>query len=187
MNEAAYTSKDELYPRPKNIESTSVPKVNKPIWDGMRKFTRSNDATLQKVQKDFLKSALPITEVISKLLAAREDPSTLNVDQMVLSLTDSLAFLGAANVEMVNKRKELIKADLPKNMQGLCKEGEFSSSLLFGENLSAKIKDMTEEKKVNSKVILQRPFMNRGNARGRSFYMRRGIRGRGRFGPYNRE
>ena len=187
MNEAAYTSKDELYPRPKNIESTSVPKVNKPIWDGMRKFTRSNDATLQKVQKDFLKSALPITEVISKLLAAREDPSTLNVDQMVLSLTDSLAFLGAANVEMVNKRKELIKADLPKNMQGLCKEGEFSSSLLFGENLSAKIKDMTEENKVNSKVILQRPFMNRGNARGRSFNMRRGIRGRGRFGPYNRE
>ena len=71
MNEAAYTSKDELYPRPKNIESTSVPKVNKPIWDGMRKFTRSNDVTLQKVQKDFLKSALPITQVISKLLAAR--------------------------------------------------------------------------------------------------------------------
>ena len=187
MNEAAYNNKDELYPRPKNIESTSVPKVNKPIWDGMRKFTRSNDATLQKVQKEFLKSALPITEVISKLLAAREDPSILNLDQIVLSLTDSLAFLGAANVEMVNKRKDLIKADLPKSMQGLCKEGEFSSSLLFGDNLSAKIKDMTEENKVNSKVVVQRPFMNRGSARGRSFYMKRGVRGRGRFGPYNRE
>ena len=37
-------------------------------------------------------------------------------------LSESLGFLGYANVSLVKKRRELVKRDLPKKFYGLCQE-----------------------------------------------------------------
>ena len=53
---------------------------------------------------------------------------------------------------MANVRKECIKSDLPRNMQGLCGEvTEFSPTYLFGEDLNNKIKQVSELNKVKNK------------------------------------
>ena len=152
LKDAKYKEKDEKYLRPKNLEYASVPKVNKPVWEGMRRSNRQNDANLQQIQQDFLKASLPITEVISKLFKERDDPSKLDPKALVASLTDSLAFLGCANVNMIRKRKELIKNDLPRDMQRLCDESvEGSSDLLFGDDLNSQIKDVVELNKLSGR------------------------------------
>ena len=192
LSESAYKAKEESYPRPDNIKFSCVPKVNKPVWEAMSRFNKKNDAQLQNIQKSFLKSTMPVTKVISKLHEARDNPESLDIDSLIMSLTDSLAFIGSANVDMVKKRKELIKSDLPKNMQGLCGEiADFSSTCLFGDELGAKIKEVAELNKISNKFNFgasARGSSSRGaSGRGRVRSFSRSWRGKktGRYAPYN--
>jgi hypothetical protein len=112
-------------------------------------------------------SAIPTVKVMQQLNAARDDLGKLNVNDLIRSLSDSLNFLGSANIGMVNKRRALIKNELPPNMQLLCNGSQdFSGSALFGNTLSSDIKEVSELNKVS----------NYFKGRGRAFY-RGGSRG----------
>ena len=66
-----------------------------------------SDSDMQKIQGNFLESAPPFTQVIGTLLEARGNPDKdLDIDSLITTLTDSLAFTGAANVDMINKGKQ---------------------------------------------------------------------------------
>ena len=185
MNDSFYKNKTENYLIPKNLLFGSAPKVNKPVWDAMGKFTRKTDSNSQSIQNELLKSSLPTIQVISKLYEAKDDPSSLEINDLIIMLTDSLAFVGSANHELIKKRKDCIKSDLPKNMQGLCRESGVSPAFLFGDDLNAKIKEVSELHKLENKVSNKNPKQSYGftSYRGRS--SNRGFRGRSRFRPYN--
>ena len=121
-NESIIKTKHESYLRPKNTEFLEAPKINRPVWENLSPPTKMHDAGLQSVQRDFLTSAVPVLKVMEKLHEAREDASKLNIEELVTMLSDSLLFLGSANVGMVKKRRDLLKKDLPSNMIGLCRE-----------------------------------------------------------------
>lgn len=70
---------------------------------------KTADLSLQSIQKDFLMSAIPTVKVMQQLNAARDDLGKLNVNDLIRSLSDSLNFVGSANIGMVNKRRALIK------------------------------------------------------------------------------
>ena len=164
--------REDKYDRPENIEFLESQKINKPIWENISGCTKMTDSSLQLIQKNFLKACIPIVKVMESLSQAKENGEALEHDLLITSLADSLAFIGAANISMIKKRKDLLKKDIPKKFQGLCQDHvSFSSSQLFGDNLSAQMKQVGDFCKVSDDF----KFAQRG--RSRSF-----LRGRPRFG-----
>ena len=107
----------EQYKVPKNVvETVSVPAMNPQVLEVLSPVKRHADLNLQKIQKDMLLSTLPIFQVLGKLVETKEDPGSFEPDIAIKQLTDSLAFLGAANTGLFDHRKQNIKADLPVNM-----------------------------------------------------------------------
>ena len=167
--------KYEKYLRPKNVEFLEVPKVNQPVWENLSQATRYYDKALQSIQKDFLRSSIPILSVMQKVNEAKEDLSQLDPKEIIRILSDSLGFIGSANVALANRRRMQMKKELSQNMQGLCREdSDFSGSNLFGENLNSKIKEVSELNKI-SKDIRGRGRGSYGGNRGR------GPRNRGNY------
>ena len=147
----------EQHPLPKNVENVNTPKINKPVWVNLPHATKRKDVNLQTIQKKFLNSAVPIMKVMEQLNDAREDPCTSS---------DSLAFIGAANVDMVFLRRSCVKKDLPANMQLLCSDSvDISGDLLFGKSLSTDIKEVSELNKISQTFRgVSRPTRFRGRS-----------------------
>ena len=173
------TNKDKYdkYRRPSNVEFLSSPPVNKPVWGNMSHSSKMLDNSLQTIQRDFLSSSIPVLKVMEQLNAAKDNLNTLDVTELIRTLSDSLSFIGTANVGMVQKRRSLVKQELPPSMHLLCQDSvEFSGSNLFGNCLSSDIKEISELNKISSQL--------RGRGRGISFRGRgtnllRGFRSRG--------
>ena len=167
--------KVDKYKRPQNVSYAKVPKTNPPIFDTLRVPAKRDDKHLQLIQSDVVKSSIPICQVMENLFQNKDTPSEIDAVQLIKTLSDSLNFIGSANVELVKMRKNIIKKELPSAMQGLCKEPEsFSANFLFGDELNSKIKEVTELNKVKKQFDF--PSSIRGNFRGAG-------RGRGRGGP----
>jgi len=194
MNDATTKAKEATYLHPKNLKYSKPPKTNKAVWEVMGGSSKIIDSKLQEIQRDLLRSALPVVKVMEELFTLQDKPEDIDATKLIRTLSDSFKFLGSANINVIKQRKEFIKNELPKNMQGLCRDAdEFSPSLLFGDNLNAKIKEVSELNKIRHTVKpLTRPARNiRGNpsgfSRGSGFRTARsGFRGRRRFTPYYR-
>ena len=136
-----------------------------------------------------LLSALPICQLLDKLVEVKDDPGLLDAEGAIKQLTDSLAFLGSANTGLSEHMKQNIKDDLPQAIQPLVKQGVVSPRFLFGDDLSAQLKEVSEISKMNSQ--LTGPPYRAGyrggfrGTRGRSSYRRGARRGRGRWAPYS--
>ena len=185
-------SREARHLKPKNVSFIGCPQVNKQVWYGLKRSTRAQDFKLQSVQKEFLKSAIPITKVIDSLHAGHEQGNELDVPSLIKNLSDSLAFLGSANMEMVKCRREIIKDEIPQKMKGICdEETEFSGSLLFGDNLLQKMKEVSEGQKVSEELKKSDAPVYRGNNSRYQYrpFFKRGIagrQGRARYAPYQR-
>lgn len=190
-SEEVVKAREARHLKPKNVKFVECPQVNKQVLFNMKRNTRSIDMKMQGVQREFLKSAIPITKVIDTLHAEYDKGTELDLPSLIKNLSDSLAFLGSANVEMVKCRRENIKGDIPQKMKGICSaDAEFSASLLFGDKFLQTIKEVSEEHKVTQDMRQeeQAPASRGGTARYRP-YFRRGSAGRfnrGRYSPYSR-
>jgi len=183
ISDAVVKNKRDLYPRPSNVEFVNAPKINKPMWESLHHATKIKDSVLQNIQKDFLISAVPTMKVMEKIFDARDDMGSLDATELIDLLKDNFVFLGCANVGMIKLRRENIKRVLPRNMQGLCSDQvEHSSTYLFGDDLNASIKEVSELHKI-SNVFQNRTFPVRGARRGSSS---RGTRSRVYRGAENR-
>ena len=78
---------------------------------------KGTDKKLQDVQKQFLQSAVPIVSVIEEINRARSEGTEVDLTRMIATLSDSVAFLGSANVNMVQTRSDLIKDELGPNLK----------------------------------------------------------------------
>ena len=203
FDETVLKEKKEKHLRPVNVDSLETPKVNKPIWENLSPSTRIKDSNLQAIQKDLLSSAIPVLKVMEQIFDAREDMNSLNAKDILDTLKDSFIFLGAANNGMIKARRDNVKRDLPKNMEGLCRDTvAFSSTNLFGDCLNNSIKEVSELNRISNTFRPRgsyptgrnrgRGFSGRGgfSPRGRGRGGRRGTRGRGsnkRFHPYQND
>ena len=94
-------------------------------------------------------------------------------NEMVVKLVDSLAMLSNVNSDLNQSRREAIKPELSNDFKQLCKPNT-SSTLLFGEDLSQKLKDIELDNRAG--VKLAQPQYTRGGYNSRPFT--RGFRGR---------
>lgn len=139
--------------KPSNVKFVECPQVNKQVWSCMKRNARLNDLKLQNVQQEFLKSAVPIAKVIDQLHAGQNKPEELNVRDLIKTLSDSLTFIGAANIEMVKTRREHIREEVPIKLKSLCNpQTEFSGTSLFGDNLSQTLKEVSEAQKFSEEI-----------------------------------
>ena len=190
IDESVIKEKHAEHLRPTNIEYLKVPQVNKPVWDNLGQATRIKESKLQNIQKDFLCSSIPVIKVMETIVDAKDDLGSLDVKTIVDNLKDALMFVGRANINMVKIRRENMKNDLPKHMQRLCSDSiEQSSAYLFGNDLNAAIKEVSELNKISA-TISRSNIPARGFRRGFPRYRGRGNRrgfsrgGARRFTPY---
>lgn len=200
-NETVAKSRADRHPRPKNLTFAEAPKVNKPVWDSMKTKVRAADSQLQDIQKDLLKSTVPMVKVIEVLNEAREKNVSIDLSELITNLSDAVAFVGSANVKLVKRRREFIKDDTSEKIKGICNaEVPFSGSLLFGDNLVQKMKEVSENDKISEELRKQNtgktfPYRGRGSlpnfknystrSRGAATYSNYSTRfNRGRYSPY---
>ena len=161
----AEKERSEDYLRPGNLPFLSAPKVNRQIWMSLGTSKKSTDKKLQDVQKQFLQSAVPIVSVIEEMNRARSEGTQIDLTRMIATLSDSVAFLGSANVNMVQTRRDLIKDELGPNLKGVCSmEIPFSGEHLFGDDLNAQVKELTNARKLSEEFRSPLPFYRRGRA-----------------------
>ena len=154
-------SKYKLYDRPENCTALLTVKVNPPIWDKLKSETRSNDLKFQKVQTALNKSLIAmvqVTDALTKSLAASEKKDLPSTEDMIRKLTDAVAFVSQANHDIYAKRRESIKPELHQDYRPLCSPSNPVTEWLFGDDLSKKVKDMTEVNKVGQRVSHSRQF-----------------------------
>ena len=143
------------------------------------------------MQKDLLKSGIPVVKVIETLYKEKDTISSSTVDpiELIKTLTDSIAYVGSANLNMVKRRKDTIKPYLPSGFQKICSSVEFTGSL-FGAKLQQQVKEINELSKFAGEMTKKYGTMtySRRDRNYRQFPGSRGVR-RGskstRFSSYN--
>lgn len=107
---------------------------------------------LQKVQTSLFKGLCALTTAVNKLLGNLSSIPSGN--EILLEATDAFALIANANLELNQRRRELMKPDLNNDYKHLCSS---SSSVtitdqLFGDDLAKEVKELTEVNRVGKKV-----------------------------------
>ena len=106
---------------------------------------RNNDLKVQKVHGEILKGATAICEVTNNLinLKTNKDISDkglrLKLFNVTKICTESLTFLGVANLEGDNIRRQYLSKILPPKLVPLTKDVPTPSEFLLGNNLNDRI------------------------------------------------
>ena len=173
----------DSYSRPANCQAISQCRVNPEIWPILKTDSRVLDSKLQKVQQLFLTAATPLARAADELLS----PATADVSRISKLILDAIAFLGAANVELNTKRRELIRPELNQAYKSLCSEDTDAkpSALLFGDNLPQRCKELRDTHRLGLGTRSSAP-PRRGSSRQFSSRGSFPTRNPGRFDPYQR-
>ena len=80
---------------------------------------------------------------------------------------DSLVCLGAANWELVQRRREALKPQISRHYSHLCAQKTPYTDMLLGDNITKQIKDITDDNKVTDKVLDHNRKWPRMSSRGK--------------------
>ena len=106
--------------RPENCDGLSRITVNQVIWDRISAEARTNDVKMQRVQTALVKGTTNVALIADLLLKhSNEIPQELGEQIWKLS-EDSLVCLGAANWELVQRRREALKPQISRHYSHLC-------------------------------------------------------------------
>ena len=121
-------------------------KCNEEIWqERMNAQGRNNDLKVQKVQWAVLKVAFVICEVTNTLINLKNNKDMsgkelkLQLSNIIKICTKSLTFLGMANLEGHNIRRQYLSKVLPPKLLPLTKDVPTLSEFLLGNNLNDRI------------------------------------------------
>ena len=111
-----------------------------------------NCTALLTVKVNPRSAMVQVTDAHTKSLAS---PLT---EDMIRKLTDVGAFVSQANHDIYAKRRESIKPELHQDYLPLCSSSNPVTEWFFRDDLSKKVKDMTEVNKVGQRVSNSRQF-----------------------------
>ena len=175
--------------RPENCPGLSKITVNQVIWDRVSAEARTGDVKMQRVQSALVKGTTNVALIADLVLKSSEDKDNIDttalLDKLWKLTEDSLCCLGAANWELVQRRREALKPQISKDYAHLCAQKVTFTDSLFGDDVTKQIKDITDDNKVTHKLLdknrsWHRPsHANRGSGRGRAGFRGSFFRGRG--------
>ena len=121
-------------------------KCNKEIWQKrINAQDHNKDLKVQKVQGAVLKGAFAICEVTNTLINLKNNKDIsgkelrLQLSNVIKICTESLTFLGMANLEGDNIRRQYLSKILPPKLSPLTKDVPTPSEFLLGNNLNDRI------------------------------------------------
>ena len=175
--------------RPENCPGLSKITVNQVIWDRVSAEARTGDVKMQRVQSALVKGTTNVALIADLVLKSSEDKDNIDttalLDKLWKLTEDSLCCLGAANWELVQRRREALKPQISKDYAYLGAQKVKFTDSLFGDDVTKQIKDITDDNKVTHKLLdknrlWHRPsHANRGSGRGRAGFRGSSFRGRG--------
>ena len=140
--------KYEKYGHPSNCEKLTVPKVNPEIWGQISHVKKQQDLRLANVQNAIVKVGFALTNSVEAMLKARQQNGATNLDEFVVAVTDALALLGHANVDLSLRRREFLRP---------CLNQEYSTqhsvtTLLFGDDLPSQLANIKTTNRIAQSV-----------------------------------
>ncbi|CAH3031028.1 unnamed protein product [Pocillopora meandrina] len=142
--------------RPENCPGLSKITVNQVIWDRVSAEARTGDVKMQRVQSALVKGTTNVALIADLVLKSSEDKDNIDITALLDKLwkltEDSLCCLGAANWELVQRRREALKPQIFKDYAHLCAQKVKFTDSLFGDDVTKQIKDITDDNKVNDRT-----------------------------------
>lgn len=185
LDESKLKDKMDKYDRPRNCEKLIVPRVNPEIWSTLNHMVRGSDLKLVNFQKTLVKVGVALTQSTEALLSMRAKHCSSDAEhkqqlgKLVTYNTDTLAMLGHTHMELLSRRRELIKPNLNKEYVSLCSPQTPITQLLFGDDLQARMASIKAANKISQTTTssskftpnTRRPFEGSKNrsAKGKSF------------------
>ena len=112
---------------------------------------------MQRVQSALVKGTTNVALIADLVLKSSEDKDNLDttalLDKLWKLTEDSLCWLGAANWELVQRRREALKPQISKDYAHLCVQKVKFTDSLFGDDVTKQIKDITDDNKVTHKLL----------------------------------
>jgi hypothetical protein len=154
-DEGAMKEVYQSLPPPENCGGLEEVYVNEKVWKRVRHKTE--DIKLQRPQNALLKGTTAFARILDVLLNSW-DPETQKIpeekfeDIMDLS-TKAMKCFGAANYELVMRRRENIRPKIGSEFGHLCVPGVPYTNWLFGDDVTQRIKDIADDNRVYKKVF----------------------------------
>ena len=134
----------------------SIPLVNSELWRIMSSNQRKGDVKLATLQKSLVKVVAGALNIFTKLQKVKFEIQT--IAQMVADIT---AIVGKVSYDLSLKRRELIKSSLKPEFRSLCSANNEPTELLFGDDLTKHVKDLTMTNKLKrSESYFQSKYSN---------------------------
>ncbi len=182
MTDEKVKEKMEKFIRPVNCNKLEVSRVNVEIWDRLSVQARARDQRAQRVQKSVIQAMVAVTSAVSDLVrdAKTGETASAKMADTITKLVDALALMNHAMQDSNQHRRDDLKGEINQAYKGLSKGAPGPSTLLYGDDLTSRIKDMNESNRVASKIGTAGPSQGSFNAQ-RAFTRGRGF---GRHQPY---
>ncbi|KAJ8024142.1 hypothetical protein HOLleu_36788 [Holothuria leucospilota] len=175
LSAAKHKDMCEKYERPQNVDLLQTTRVNQLVWDHTNLKTRTRDLKLQKIQLSNIKAMTALTVIVNDIMSGK---GGLEKETILSKLTDALAMMGTANIQLNLLRRELFKPEIKPEYRNLCSKSTPITTLLFGDDMSQQVRDISDANKMSRRCLT--PYA--GRARGSGYRGR--ARGQGRGQPY---
>ena len=147
ISDEALEEKTKAVFRPKNCAQLGKIKVNQTIWDDLTLEARQKDARMQKTLNKLHTGMIPLVELADRVAAGiKEGKQLISPEETLKKLTQSIVVLASASHDINMKRRELIKPHLVPKYKPLCSGKNPIKSELFGDDLQATCKEISETK-----------------------------------------
>ena len=158
----------KTYPKVKNLEKITVPKLETELFVAMDQTARNGDVALQNVQKAMVASISAMAPLLSVMLQRRSTDDEL--EKYSDNIVDAVKMLTLANKTLSVKRRESLRPYMQATYaKSLGKGKETSPEWLFGGNLSEATRQCEMAKKIAEKV-----FKRKQQAQGNQNQQQRG-------------
>ena len=180
--------KKELYIPPANCENLKVPLCNKDVFLQMKRYHKTRKTSLIRIQSDVSKVGVVLTELANIVHTAQNDDQKLSKPELIRKLTDGIALLGSAFMNISQHRRDMAVGALNRDYLQLA-EIPASPDWLFGEasELTKKMKEIKELQRMGKPLHYQSAY-NRPSKNWRDYKQNSPYRGRGRYrGKYQQK
>ncbi|CAC5357570.1 unnamed protein product [Mytilus coruscus] len=154
---------------PLNCKNIIPPQVNVEIWSFLRRNVKSLDLNMQNVQRMLGNGIVPVIRLAE--LLSKKDP---DVKELRAHTTRAMTILSSVFFEFSYSRKMILKPHLEPKYHLLCNRKEEIGEILFGDDVSKRIKQINEAQKLQG-------FMCRRSGSSKNFFQPQGSGAKGNF------
>ena len=112
---------------PKNCTKLAIPKTNEHVYRALKPQVRHADTRLRNTQQTILKAAVAVTKAADTVITVndklmcetRNEDLGQKLNGAMKNMADAIALMGHANIDLSQKRRDMHRSMLPKQLKGI--------------------------------------------------------------------